>query len=73
MSKKNHYFLRLFLLVIIGLFLIGCQKQTQGDKEMSDSIKIVDETQKPADEEIEKEFDDGLDMALGELEEIEKV
>jgi len=62
--KINNF---LFLWLIIAIALIGCQPQVQETK----SIEIVDE--KPIDSEIEKEFDDGLDEALQELEEIENI
>jgi len=69
---KKHY-LGLLMIFSIIVILIGCQQQVEEAKEIPDAMKIVDEMQKPAAEEIEKEFNDSLDMALEELEEIEDI
>ena len=66
---KINNFLILFLM-LINIFIIGCQQQVQ-DVSEQETIEIVDET--PIDNEIEEEFDDGLDAALQELEEIENI
>ena len=70
--RINRFFV-LFVMFAFVVFLIGCQQQTKENKEISDSIKIVNETQKPAADGIEKEFNDSLDAALGELEDIENI
>ena len=56
---------RKLLLVVFVIFLIGCQQYVE---EQEDTIEIVGGEQ--IIEEIEEEFDDNLDDALKELEEI---
>ncbi|MBI2135048.1 hypothetical protein HYU09_03590 [Candidatus Woesearchaeota archaeon] len=72
MRIKNSLLVLLAMLVL-AIFLIGCQQQVSETKEISDAMEIVDEAQEPAADEYEQEFDDGLDAALQELEEIEDV
>ena len=71
MNKK--YFAALFLIFL--MLLASCQYKSLSKEK--DSIKTVGKTdQKPeaaVDEGIEKEFDDGLNAALQELEEAEKI
>ena len=59
---------RKLLLVVFVIFLIGCQQYVE---EQEDTIEIVGGEQ--IIEEIEEEFDDNLDDALKELEEIENI
>ena len=66
-------FLVLLAMSLFMVFLIGCQQQAEKAKDVPDSMEIVDETQKPIAGEIEKEFNDSLDTALEELEEIEDI
>ena len=59
-------------MIIIIVFLIGCQQKVQEEiTEPLEPIKIVEE--ETIDEELEKEFNDNLDDALRELEEIENI
>ena len=60
--------IRKLLLVIFVIFLIGCQ---QYGEEQSDTIEISGG--EPIIEVIEEEFDDNLDDALKELEEVENI
>ena len=70
--KVSNNFSILFSLIIIIIFLIGCQQKVQGEiTEPPEPIKIVED--KTIDEELEKEFNDNLDDALQELEEIENI
>ena len=67
--KVSNNFSILFSLVIIIVLLIGCQQKVQEEiTEPPEPIKIVEE--ETIDEELEKEFNDNLDDALQELEEI---
>lgn len=72
MGLNKHFFIS-FVILIFTIFLIGCQQQIQEETKIqeSETIEIVDE--KMIDEELEKEFDDDLDEALQELEEIENI
>jgi len=65
-------FLNLFFVFLFMIFLIGCQ-QAQEVSEQEPNIEIIDENINRIDEELEKEFDDGLDEALKELEEVENI
>ena len=70
--KVSNNFSILFSLIIIIVFLIGCQQKVQEEiTEPLEPIKIVEE--ETIDEELEKEFNDNLDDALRELEEIENI
>lgn len=71
--KGKNIFLILLIMFLFAVFLIGCQQQVDEAKKTPDAMKIIDEPQKPVTGDIEKEFNDSLDMALEELEEIEKV
>jgi len=57
------------LIIILAILLVGCQQQIQ---EVG-NIEIIDETPEESvvEENIEEEFEDGLDAALRELDEIE--
>ena len=59
---------RKLLLVVFVIFLIGCQ---QYGEEQADTIEI--NGVEPIIEEIGEEFDDNLDDALKELEDIESI
>ena len=61
------------LLILFILFLIGCQQQIKQELEEQkpDAIEIISE--EPAVEEIDEEFNDNLDEALKELEEVENI
>ena len=66
-------FINLFVILILLIFLIGCQQQIQEKITVQEpeTAEIVEE--EIIDEELEKEFDDNLDEALKELEEIEDI
>ena len=68
MAKAKKYFLVLLSLFILTIFLIGCQQKAEKAAEQK-TIGIVNET---APEETEN-FDDNLDEALNELEEVEGI
>jgi len=69
--KFNNY---LFILLFLIIFLLGCQQIQEVSEQESDTIEISGErVVGTIDEELEKEFDDGLDEALQELEEIEDI
>ena len=65
----------IIVLLIIGILLFGCQYNKLSDDkaiELSDSTEQkVDQAK--IDEVLEKEFEDNLDEALNELEEVEKI
>ena len=58
----------IFLLLMI--FLIGCQLE---DKTLEEKSSIEITGSEPIIKEIDEEFDDNLDEALQELEEIESI
>lgn len=70
---KFIYIFDLFVILILLIFLIGCQQQIQEKITVQEPeiAEIVEE--EIIDEELEKEFDDNLDEALKELEEIEDI
>jgi len=70
--KFNNYIFILFIMIFIN-FLFGCQQVQEVSEQESDIEVISEENVEPIDEELEKEFDDGLDEALQELEEIENI
>lgn len=59
------------LFVILVIFLLGCQHQDDKVSEEKPSIEIS--SGQPVIEKIDEEFDDNLDEALQELEEIENI
>ena len=65
----------IFVILIISIVLSGCRNEVL-EKE-NDEIKIIEGADQipdiAIDENIEKEFDDNLDQALDELEEIENI
>lgn len=69
MGLNKHFFISFVILI----FLIGCQQQIQEEITVQEPeiIEILDD--KIIDEELEKEFEDGLDEALKELEEVENI
>jgi len=73
--KLNNYILILFTILFINI-LMGCQ-QVPEVLEQESNIEIVsedvEERVEAIDDELEKEFDDGLDEALAELEEIKNI
>jgi len=70
--KFNNYIFILFIIFLIN-FLLGCQQVQEVSEQESDTIEIGERVVEPIDEELEKEFDDGLDEALQELEEVEDI
>jgi len=71
--KINNYMFILFIILIIS-FLLGCQQVQEVSEQESDTIEISTEDDvETIDEELEKEFDDNLDEALQELEEVENI
>ena len=68
MAKAKKYFLVLLSLFILTIFLIGFQQKAEKTAEQK-PIGVVNET---ASEETEN-FDDNLDEALNELEEVEGI
>ena len=64
--------------MIFIIFLLGCQQVQEISEQEPSGIEVstekgIEETADTIDEELEKEFDDGLDEALQELEEIEDI
>jgi len=57
--------------ILLVIFLIGCQQQVEEVSEEEPPIEII--SGEPIIGEIEEEFDDNLDDALKELEEIEDI
>jgi len=69
--KFNNY---MFILLIFIIFLLGCQQVQEVSEQETDIIEISSEkVVGTIYEELEKEFDDGLDEALAELEEVENI
>ena len=60
-----------FLFIMFAVLLLGCQQQVDKESEEKPSIEIS--SGQPVIEKIDKEFDDSLDEALQELEEIEDI
>ncbi|MEK6869549.1 MAG: hypothetical protein AABX74_04925 [Nanoarchaeota archaeon] len=56
---------------MFAVLLLGCQQQVDKESEEKPSIEIS--SGQPVIEKIDKEFDDSLDEALQELEEIEDI
>ena len=59
------------LFAMFAIFLLGCQQQVDTESEEKPSMEIS--SGQPVIEKIEEEFDDNLDEALEELEEIENI
>ena len=59
------------IFMIFFVFILGCQQYDEGVSEEETSIEIISE--ETIIEEVDGEFDDGLDEALKELEEIEDI
>ncbi len=59
------------LFAILVIFLLGCQQQVDKVSEEKPSIEIS--SGQPVIEKIDEEFDDNLDEALQDLEEIENI
>jgi len=72
--KFNNYIL---ILILIFNLLIGCQQVPENLELGPETIELIDEnveeTVEVVDKELEKEFDDGLDDTLAELEEIDDI
>ena len=68
MRLKSSFLILVIILLVSSI--VGCQQQA--DDVASDSIKMIDETEKQNDG-IEEEFGDNLDAALEELEEIDNI
>ena len=60
-----------FLFVIFAIFLLGCQQQVDKESEENPSMEIS--SGRPITEEIDEEFNDNLDEALQDLEDIENI
>jgi len=60
-----------FLFIMFAVLLLGCQQQVDKESEEKPSMEISSGQQ--VIEEINEEFDDNLDQALQELEEIENI
>ena len=60
-----------FLFIMFVVLLLGCQQQVDKESEEKPSMEIS--SGQPAIEKIEEEFDDNLDDALQDLEEIENI
>jgi len=60
-----------FLFVIFAIFLLGCQQQVDKESEENPSMEI--NGGQPVIEKIDEEFDDNLDEALQDLEDIENI
>ena len=66
--KGKNILLVLLIMSIFIIFLTGCQQQVSDTEEIYDAMEIVDEAREPVAD--ENEFDDDLDAALQELEDI---
>ena len=77
MSRKSgrmlvdKMFNKKFLFIMFAVLLLGCQQQVDKESEEKPSMEIS--SGQPVIETIEEEFDDNLDAALEELEEIENI
>ena len=76
--RITKYFLNLIIVLLFIFFLIGCQQVSEVSEQEPSGIEIsteesIEETADIINEELEKEFDDGLDEALKELEEVENI
>lgn len=60
-----------FLFIILVVLLLGCQQQLGKEPGEKPSMEIS--SGQPVIEKIDEEFDDNLDEALEELEEIERI
>ena len=60
-----------FLFIMFAVLLLGCQQQVDKESEEKPSMEIS--SGQPVIEKIDEEFDDNLDEALEELEEIENI
>ena len=60
-----------FLFIMFAVLLLGCQQQVDKESEEKPSMEIS--SGQPVIEKIDEEFDDNLDEALQELEEIENI
>ena len=60
-----------FLFIMLAVLLLGCQQQVDKESEERPSMEIS--SGQPVIEKIDEEFDDNLDEALEELEEIEDI
>ena len=60
-----------FLFIMFAVLLLGCQQQVDKESEEKPSMEIS--SGQPVIEKIGEEFDDNLDAALEELEEIENI
>ena len=60
-----------YIFVLLAIFLVGCQQQVVDVSEEELPIEII--SGEPIIEEIDENFDDGLDEALQELEEVENI
>ena len=60
-----------FLFIMFVVLLLGCQQQVDKESEEKHSMEIS--SGQPVIEKIGVEFDDNLDEALQELEEIENI
>ena len=56
---------------MLAVLLLGCQQQVDKESEEKPSMEIS--SGQPVIEKIDKEFNDNLDEALQELEEIENI
>jgi len=59
------------LFAIFVIFLLGCQQQVDKESEEKPSMDIS--SGQPVIEKIDEEFDDNLDAALEELEDVENI
>ena len=60
-----------FVVIMLAVLLLGCQQQVDKESEEKPSMEIS--SGQPVIEKIDEEFDDNLDEALEELEEIEDI
>ena len=60
-----------FLFIMLVVLLLGCQQQVDKESEEKPSMEIS--SGQPVIEKIDEEFDDNLDEALRDLEEIENI
>ena len=60
-----------FLFMMLVVLLLGCQQQVDKESEEEPFVEISSE--QPVIEKIDEEFDDNLDEALQDLEEIENI